>query len=314
MKEIISEIPDKPGVYFFLDNNGLIQYIGKSVNLKKRITDHFRKGSEQIFKKVISKDRDEWHTPMYTWDYTAKYLENMPSLLYNKERKKKEKIISNTKTIKYIVTETEEEALTLEGSLISIFRPEINRLAWKYPFIEITLGEKIPRILTSYQPLAEESYIYGPFNIASNIDLAMEGFFMIIPVCNSENPVEPNGRYPHSCFRHQVNRCLAPCKNTDWNPIEYIQQIDLFISELENNGQGVLKELNLQMLEAIKVENYEGAAIIRDRMQAIKELFTYKAMPTLLRKYYKEIGEITTQKTSYIKMVDKLLENNKQTR
>ncbi|MBN1329717.1 MAG: GIY-YIG nuclease family protein [Candidatus Heimdallarchaeota archaeon] len=314
MKEIINEIPDKPGVYFFLADTGLILYIGKSVSLKKRITDHFRNIPDKLFKKVLTKDNDEWHTPMHTWDYTAKYLERIPSLLYDKERKKKERIISKTKMIKYIITDTEDEALTLEGSLISIFRPEINRMSWRYPFIEITLGEKIPRILTSYQPLDKESYIFGPFNIASNIDLAMEGFFMLFPVCNSESPIDPNNRHSYSCFRYQVNRCLAPCKNPNWNPIEYHQQIDLFISELENNGQSVIKMLNQYMEEAIEVENYEGAAIIRDRIQAIEELFTYKAMPSLLKKYYKEIAEITTQMTSYIKLVDKLLENNQQLR
>ncbi|NHJ86331.1 MAG: hypothetical protein FK734_12780, partial [Asgard group archaeon] len=279
LKEIIDEIPEKPGVYFFLDEYGLILYIGKSICLKKRITDHFRKSPDKIFKQVFSKDNTTWRTPMYTWDYTAKYLENMPSLLYNKERKKKEKIISRTKVIKYIVTETDDEAYTLEGSLISIFRPEINRMSFRYPFVEITLGEEIPRILTSYQPLDDASYIYGPFNIASNIDLAMEGFFMVIPVCNSENPINPNGRYPHSCFRHQVNRCLAPCKDANFNSSEYQQQIELFIHELEDNGQGVLKELNQQMNEAIKTENFEGAAIIRDRIHAIEELFSHKAMP-----------------------------------
>ncbi|MHA1221440.1 MAG: GIY-YIG nuclease family protein, partial [Candidatus Heimdallarchaeota archaeon] len=177
MKEVINSIPEKTGVYFFKNRDDEIIYIGKSICLKKRITDHFRDGSNKIFIKVERENVNPKNSmPMDTWDYTAKYLEKIPSLVFNKERKKKNQIKGSTEKIDYIVTDSEEEALTLEGCLISAIRPHLNRMMWKYPFIEITLGEAIPRVLTAYQILDPNSYIYGPFNIAADIDLAIDGF------------------------------------------------------------------------------------------------------------------------------------------
>ncbi|MHA1213013.1 MAG: nucleotide excision repair endonuclease, partial [Candidatus Heimdallarchaeota archaeon] len=123
MKEVINSIPEKTGVYFFKNRDDEIIYIGKSICLKKRITDHFRDGRENVNPKN--------KMPMDTWDYTAKYLEKIPSLVFNKERKKKNQIKGSTEKIDYIVTDSEEEALTLEGCLISAIRPPLNRMMWK---------------------------------------------------------------------------------------------------------------------------------------------------------------------------------------
>ncbi len=307
MQELVDSLPEKPGVYFFFGAAGEIIYIGKSINLKKRISDHFRKGTDKIFKKVVHDRRGRPLIPKFTWDYTQKHLDSFPSMVYNKERKKKSKIINTTKQVKYIITENDEEAYTLEGCLISAFRPSINRSHWKYPFIEITLGEEIPRVLTSYQILLPESFIFGPFNVGSPIDLAIDGFLRIIPICNNENPIKLNGKSYPSCLKEKLKQCQAPCKNGFFDKQKYQELIDNFINELENKGTGVITKLeNLMKIETEK-ENFEGAAVLRDRIQAIELLFHQKAMPTMLKKYYSDIQEIVSKDTKHMEIIDKIL-------
>ncbi len=309
MIDLIKEIPVETGVYFFLDDKDRIIYIGKAVNLKRRVTDHFRKGPMKVFKKVNLKTK-ETSKAITTWDFQIKHIENLPSIIYNKQRKKKTKIRKLTKKIKYIITGNDDEALTLEGCLISAFRPELNKHVWRYPFIEVTIGEEIPRVLTSYQSLLPESYIFGPFNIASDIDIAMDGFLTVIPICNSLLTITLGSKYPVSCIRHQINRCLAPCRNGDYDFQQYNGYVKEFIAELENNGERVIKRLEEMMQIEIAAENFEGAAKFRDRIQAIRKLFATKAMPSLLQKYYSEIKEIIGEKYHYNDILRNIMINN----
>ncbi|MCK5159727.1 MAG: UvrB/UvrC motif-containing protein, partial [Candidatus Heimdallarchaeota archaeon] len=211
------------------------------------------------------------------------------------------------KQVKYIVTESDEEAFTLEGCLISAFRPSINRSHWKYPFIEITLGEDVPRVLTSYQILLPESFIFGPFNVGSPIDLAIDGFLRIIPICNNENPIKLNGKSYPSCLKEKLKHCQAPCKNGAFDKRKYLELIDDFINELENKGTRVITKLEGLMKIETEKENYEGAAVLRDRIQAIELLFHQKAMPTILKKYYTNIQEIVSKDTKHMEIIDKIL-------
>lgn len=310
MIDLIKEFPEETGVYFFLDNEDRIIYIGKAVNLKRRVTDHFRKGQMKVFKKVNQKTR-EAPIAATMWDLQTKHIKNLPSIIYNKQRKKKTRIRKLTKKIKYIITGNDDEAQTLEGCLISAFRPELNKAIWRYPFIEVTIGEEIPRVLTIYQSLLPESYIFGPFNIASDLDVAIDGFLTVIPICSSLHTITPGGRHPVSCIRHQINRCLAPCKNDDFDSQQYKEHVKEFIAELENNGKRVIKRLEEMMQKEIAIENYEGAAKFRDRINAIRKLFASKAMPSLLQKYYSEIKEIIGEKYHYNDILKKIMMNNK---
>jgi len=310
MANFANDLPEKTGVYFFFNKKGDIIYIGKAINLKKRIRDHFRELPNKYFKKAKLKRGDNEPLAITTWDYQLKYLDDIQRIIYDKEKKRKVKVLSDTFLIKYILTENEEEALTLEGSLISAFRPELNRMFWKYPFIEITLGEEIPRILTGYQVLLPDSYIFGPFNIASNIDLAMDAFLTVVPICNHYAPVKIGGKYPTSCLREQISRCLAPCKNSDLDFNQYNHFIKYFISELERNGKGIINKLELLMKNEIHNENFEAAIVLRDKINAVKFFFSSKVMSSIIKKYYPEIMKIVDEKDDYKKIIDKLLKNN----
>lgn len=310
MKDVINDIPEEPGVYFFFNKNDKLLYIGKAINLKKRVTDHFRKGNSKVFMKVKGEPRRKRRSVISVSDLIVKQKEDVERIVYNKERKKKERILKEITNIKYVITKSDDEALTLEGCLISALRPELNRAVWKYPFIEITTGEQIPRVLTCYQTLLPDSYIFGPFNIASDIDLAIDGFLRLIPICNSLIEIEPGGRYPLSCVREQVNRCFAPCKNSDFSFEQYEHFVRYFILELELGGRHVVQKLERLMEKEIEEENFEGAAIYRDRIKAIERLFSARTIPTVLRKYYPEIRKILGDRYNYNSIITNILENN----
>ncbi len=305
-KAELETLPEKPGVYFFFDDQDEILYIGKSVNLKKRVCDHFSKRKERQFQKVynVSK-RQKMTKPKATWDYTLEYLEKSPVLRYNKELKKKRQIIQLTRTIKYIITESSEEAFTLEGSLIAAIKPPLNQMTWEYPLIEVTLGEAIPRVIITRQVSQTNSYIFGPFNVGTNIQTALTGFLRIIPLCDYAKPLK-KGKSPH-CFKGAFNQCMAPCKRPD-QIAAYLYQVQLFIEQLEHQGVETIKKLERIMEREIAEEKFEAAAKSRDQLLAIKTLFDGKVIPLVLKKYMPAIQEILHTKTSLLKILENFLQ------
>jgi len=151
MLETAKGLPEKPGVYFFKDKNDEILYIGKAINLKKRVISYFRNSKMKEFVEVKDKSMRSRKPLITAWDYTEQNSKELSKLIYNKEIKKIKKIRNAVTKIDYVATENDDEALTLEGCLISAFRPQLNRQIYRYPFIEITTGEKIPRVLTCYR-------------------------------------------------------------------------------------------------------------------------------------------------------------------
>ncbi|NHK29875.1 MAG: hypothetical protein FK730_00895 [Asgard group archaeon] len=308
IKDQISQIPNKSGVYFFFNTSNEIIYIGKSINLKKRVTDHFRDKFPNFFK-IVKRDKKKKKMPKHTFDYTREWLEERPSFIYNKERKKKSRIMNETVKIKYIITNDDEEAFTLEGCILSAFRPSINRSFWDYPYIQVTINEEVPRVLINTYLFEPDSFLFGPFNVDSGIEEAMKGFLRVIPICNHENQIKP-GRYPSSCIRHQLHRCLAPCQNKESDMKQYQQYVKQFIYELENMGTSVIENLQRLMEKEILEEQFESAAVLRDFINSIQRAFKQKAMPTILKKYYNQINEVIEGREEYKQIIDKILNNN----
>jgi excinuclease ABC subunit C len=309
MLESISDLPSEPGVYFFFDQKERLLYIGKSVNIRKRVTNHFRKMNQKHF---IERE-SEFGLPDATWINSVRLSKRsarkLTRLLLDKQRKKKEKIQKNTKNIRYVVTASEEEALTLEGFLISAFRPKYNRAVARFPFVEITLGEKIPRVLTCYQTLAPESFIYGPFTTGKLVDTAMEAFLTVIPVCNSLVPVDLDSKRTKPCLRYFMHRCNAPCREPKLLE-NYREQVDRFIAELHNQGRGIVKILRKNMQREVDCRNFEGAQIFKERIAAIEQTFASQCMPTILTKYEQELDKVIKQKHNYRAIIAKIIDTN----
>lgn len=239
MRQVISQqlskLPDRPGVYLFRDKTGKVIYIGKAKSIIKRV---------------------------------KSYFQQKPFLLPRIER-----MVSQIFRIDFIETKSEIEALLLESSLIKRQRPKYN-VEWKddknylYIKIEKKMGNKnilYPRICTVRKPQDPESIYFGPFTDAEAVKKTLAFLRRIFPYRTCRN-------FPKSpCLLYHLKRCPGPCIQAisveEYQKI--IHQITLF---LENKLEDVLSVLEQEMEFLSKNQKFEQAALMRDRIEALKHI------------------------------------------
>lgn len=181
-----------------------------------------------------------------------------------------EKMISLIDHFEYIVVDNEAEALILECNLIKKNRPKFNVLLKDdktYPYIKIDLKSDYPGVFITRRVINDGSKYFGPY---ANPGAAREMVDFIkqrykIRQCRT---LKPRTR---PCLNYHINRCLAPCMGYVTKE-EYRKQIDEIINLLDGKTDKVLKELEIQMEQASKKLDFEQAAYLRDRIQAVKRV------------------------------------------
>ena len=181
-----------------------------------------------------------------------------------------EKMVSLIDHFEYIVVDNEAEALILECNLIKKNRPKFNVLLKDdktYPYIKIDLKSDYPGIFITRRVVNDGSKYFGPY---ANPGAAKEMLDFIkqkykIRQCRTLKERE------RPCLNYHINRCLAPCMGYI-KPEEYIKQIDEIIDLLEGKTDKIIKELEAQMKDASKNLDFEKAASLRDRIQAIERV------------------------------------------
>ncbi len=178
-----------------------------------------------------------------------------------------EKMVSLIDHFEYIVVDNEAEALILECNLIKKNRPRFNVLLKDdktYPYIKVDLKAEFPGVYITRRVINDGAKYFGPY---ANPGSAKEMLNFIkqkykIHQCRTlKERTRP-------CLNYHINRCLAPCMGYVKRE-EYMEQIYEILDLLEGKTDKILKELKMQMEEASKNMNFEKAAEIRDRMQAI---------------------------------------------
>ncbi|KKN47036.1 hypothetical protein LCGC14_0666840 [marine sediment metagenome] len=229
-------LPNEPGVYLFLDKKNSIIYIGKAINIKKRVN--------QYFLKTNYKD------PFY-------------------EEKIRE-LVKNIHSIEYIVTENEKEALILENIQIKKNLPRFNvimRDSKSYPWVAIFYSENFPRIrvLRNPEKFSQENTFIGPFTDKKEILRILRDLRKIFPYCSCKKPVRKKKR---PCLYFQLNLCPGPCFTniTENEYRENIKKIELF---LKGETQELKKKIEGKMLSASKNQDFEIAAFWRNKLEAI---------------------------------------------
>ena len=179
-----------------------------------------------------------------------------------------EKMVSLIDHFEYIVVDNEAEALILECNLIKKNRPKFNVLLKDdktYPYIKIDVKSEYPGVYYTRRVINDGSKYFGPY---ANPGAAKEMLDFIkerykIHQCRTlKERTRP-------CLNYHIGRCLAPCMG-DVDKEEYRKQVDEIIDLLEGKTDKVLKDLDLQMKEASQKMEYEKAAYLRDRKQAIE--------------------------------------------
>ncbi|MFX1343844.1 MAG: excinuclease ABC subunit UvrC [Promethearchaeota archaeon] len=229
-------LPNEPGVYLFADKDGSIIYIGKAINLKKRVNQYFLK--------------TRFNDPFY-------------------EEKIKE-LVSKIVSIEYIVTENEKEALLLENIQIKKHLPRYNvimRDSKSYPWVGIFYSEDFPRIRVIRNPekFSQKNLFIGPYTDKKEIIRILRDLRKIFPYCSCKKPIKKKRR---PCLYYQLKLCPGPCF-TDITKEEYrdnVKNIELFLKG--ETGQ-LRKEIEEKMNIASRQQEFEVAAFWRDKLEDI---------------------------------------------
>lgn len=235
LEEELKNLPDEPGVYIMHNKDDEIIYVGKAKILKNRVRQYF--GSSKN------------HTP------------------------KVAAMVSNVAYFEYIVTDSEIEALVLECNLIKKHRPKYNILLKddkQYPYIKVTINEDYPKIFMSRTLKNDGAKYFGPYTGMQPVRAALEIVQKIFkpPLCRRKFPEDIGKGRP--CLNYHINNCFAPCLEGKMSRDEYRQIFFDICSFLEGNHEELLSKMNDDMKTASKNMEFEKAAILRDKIEAVK--------------------------------------------
>jgi excinuclease ABC subunit C len=231
---LLREAPSLPGVYLMKDGDGEIIYIGKATSLKKRLSSYFQKTAHDV---------------------------------------KTATLVRHIRSVEYIVTDSEIEALLLESSLIGKHRPKYNvRLKddKRYPYIAVTMSEEYPRIVFTRKMSRGGDRYFGPYTdarAARGMAATLNSAFRL-KTCKKKIPLS-RGERP--CLNYQMNRCHGPCMGKI-TVDEYRKIVSGAVEFLEGDIYSVTENMRKLMNEHSSKFEYEQAARIRDVMEDIAKI------------------------------------------
>ena len=234
LKQIVLSLPDAPGCYQYLDASGIVIYVGKAKNLKRRVSSYFNK--EQISAKTRM-------------------------------------LVSKIRDIKYVVVKTEEDALLLENNLIKRYKPRYNVLLKDdktYPSIAVT-NEYLPRIFKTRRRTRGATY-FGPYShvptMYALLDLCRE-LYQPRPckTIMTQEGVE-SGKY-EVCLDYHIHRCKAPCIGKQTHD-EYLRNIAACCDILKGNTAKVAQAMKEEMQSLAAELRFEEAQAVKEKYDLIE--------------------------------------------
>jgi excinuclease ABC subunit C len=226
-------MPGAPGVYRMLDGANEALYVGKAKNLRKRVASYARLSGQPV---------------------------------------RIRRMIALTTSLEITVTETEAEALLLEGNLIKRLKPRFNILLRddkSYPYILLTSDHPWPQIAKHRGARKRKGEYFGPFASAGAVNQTLTTLQRAFPLRScSDNVFEARTR---PCLQYQIKRCTAPCCGRI-GPEDYRILVEEAREFLTGKSREVQHRLTERMLEASAATDFETAAAFRDRIRALTQI------------------------------------------
>lgn len=248
-------IPDKPGVYQYFDVNEKIIYVGKAKNLKKRVSSYFNKRLDSGKTRIL---------------------------------------VKKIADIKYIVVDSELDALLLENNLIKKYQPRYNiqlKDDKTYPWICIK-KEPFPRVFTTRRIIKDGSKYFGPYPSVKVINTLITLIRELYPLrtCSldlSANKIE-QGKHK-VCLEYHIGNCKGPCEKHE-SIQTYTKYIDDIEGILKGNLTQVIRSLKTQMNEYAEKLQFEEAQFIKTKLSTIEK---YRAKSTVVSPTVGQVDVIT---------------------
>ena len=231
----VKNLPGKPGVYRMFDEYGTVLYVGKAKDLKKRVT-----------------------------AYTS----------YDRHTTRIRRMIRATTAMEFVITESETEALILEASLIKRLKPRYNILLRddkSFPYILVRKDHPAAQVTKHRGARKIKGDYYGPFASAGAVNRTLDTLQRAFRLRNCSDSIYEARTRP--CLQHQIKRCSAPCTG-EISLKDYQGLIDESESFLKGKSDALRQKLQGQMEAASKALEFEKAAELRDRLQAIAQVLT----------------------------------------
>ena len=288
IKNIISVMPEKPGVYQYFNKDGVIIYVGKAKNLKRRVSSYFNKNNQSIKTSML-----------------VKHIEDL----------------------KYFIVESEEDALHLENSMIKEYQPKYNILLKDdktYPWI-VVKKEPFPRIFLTRTVIKDGSKYYGPYSNVNMVKVVLSLIKRLYPIRSCSflltNDKIKSGKFS-KCLEYHIKNCNAPCVGLEDSDKydEYIKQArqilngettelsQILISEM----QQLSSELKFEEAQKVKekyllLENYRSKSVIVNSSVHNVDVFGYEDYEGTVYINYMNIREgaiVQSMTISYKKRID----------
>ncbi|WP_066079120.1 excinuclease ABC subunit UvrC [Pseudoclavibacter albus] len=237
------DIPQRPGVYRFLDDQGRVLYVGKAKNLRSRLVNYF--------------------APLHT--------------LHERTRA----MVTSASEVQWTVVSNEIEALHLEYTWIKEFDPPFNvkfRDDKSYPMMAITLKDEAPRVFVTRNRNIRGARYFGPYPKVWAVNEAIELMIKVFPIRTCKpSDYERAMKTGKPCFAGQIGRCGGPCSHTVTID-EHRKMVDRFIAFMERYDRSEVDAIERRMREAAAEHRFEDAAKYRDQMIALETVLEKSAV------------------------------------
>lgn len=239
IRSYLKTAPTVAGVYRMLDRHGDVLYVGKAKHIQKRVTSYTR-------------------------------IARLNNRL--------QRMVAATQSMVFVTTRTEAEALLLEASLIKRFKPTFNVLLKddkSFPYILLRTDHQWPQIAKHRGARKHKGYYYGPFASAGAVNRTLNTLQKVFQLRScTDNTLESRSRV---CLLYQIKRCSGPCVGKTSGD-DYADMVAETRAFLEGKNTDIQKKFAASMQAASDAQEYEAAAVFRDRLNALTQIQSHQTM------------------------------------